>query len=60
LNIQSTQVAALTIFNVTGEMVLNTIVEQNGSVNIECLKPGLYFVDIRAGEYQRRFKLLKQ
>ncbi len=58
--LNSSQVAEITIINLLGKTELQTIVEENGSVKINHLKPGLYLVNIKAGEHRRTIKLLKQ
>jgi uncharacterized protein YjdB len=57
--VKADQRSEVTISNITGAVVLVTEVDPNIAVPVTDLKPGLYIVNVKAGDQTRMFRLVK-
>ena len=58
--IKSQQRSEVTISNITGAVVLITEVDPNIAVPVAHLKAGLYIVNVKSGNQDRMFRLVKE
>jgi len=58
--IKSPQRAQVTISNITGAVVLITEVDPNVAIQVSHLKAGLYIVNVKSGNQDKMFRLVKE